>query len=62
MNSANWKPDFDALVYGGSAGIDTAIRGKLLDKLVCGARMKKPLLIITITGGVVRLPRFTATQ
>lgn len=62
IRSTNWKKRFDAHGYGGMTRIGSALKQKILNKFVFGTPMEKPLLIISITDGQVRLPRFVAME
>lgn len=44
--------------YGGVTRIGTELKKKILDKFVLGIDMKKPLLVMVITDGAVRLSFF----
>lgn len=44
--------------YGGVTRIGTELKKKILDKFVLGIEMKKPLLVMVITDGEVRLSFF----
>lgn len=60
IRSTNWKKRFDDHDYRGMTRIGTALKQKILNKFVFGTQMEKPLLIILITDGEVRLPQSVA--
>lgn len=53
VGKKNWENEFKLLKYEGVTQIGTSLKSKVIDQFVWKSDMKKPLLVVVITGGEV---------